>query len=307
MKRILPLLLLGAAAASGGCAILTAAADGDVLKVASAVAETRNKSAAAVDRITADDERAVGQAAALSIIQQRGGLVLEEDLNRYVNDVANLVGLQGERFEKGSNGVARLQSRRFFVGILDDQEPNAFALPGGYILLTRGLLERLASEAELAFVLGHEIAHIDGEHGLNALKAQVRAGTIITDGATDFKNSRFFARVTDGFVGWFMKHGWDAEAESVADRYGLRYAMKAGYHPESARLVMRLLDVEARASGAPTVSSKTHASPADRFKAMEKEFTIKADAPGAWMTERYDRRCVQRLEAFATVASKGTP
>lgn len=306
MKHLLPVLaLVPLALQASGCAILSAAASRDVVGLASAVSDAKKKSAAAVDNISAADERAVGQAAALAIISDRGGLVLEEGLNRYVNEVANLVGMQGERHVKGDDGIPRLQSRRFFVGVLNDRNRNAFALPGGYILLTRGLLEGLSSEAELAFVLGHEIAHIDGEDGLNALKGQVAAGSIVTDGMTDFKNSKFFSRISDGFASWLMKNGYDGEAEVEADRRGLQYAMKAGYHPYGARLVLRLFDAEERSGSAPAKESKTHKTAKQRFDALDAAIAIREDAPGAWMNDRYDRHCAQRLEAAVGLASGG--
>ena len=207
-------LLIVTAQASQGCGVLFAYAKsgGDLEATAKATAESAAAAKEAVDRINARDERALGQAASLSVIQQNGGLILEEELNQYVNEVGNLVALQGKRSVL-VNGNPRVVSRRVFIGVLDSPNPNAFSLPGGYILVSRGLLESLGSESELAWVLGHEIAHADGEDGLNALKTQVAAGAFATGGVTDFKNSKFFAKMTDGVVSVLLKKGWDSNAE----------------------------------------------------------------------------------------------
>src|SRR5205085_1175167 len=109
---------------------------------------------------------------------------------------------------KGKDGIARLNSRRFFVGVVNDDSMNAYALPGGYILLTRGLVENLSCESDLAWVLGHEISHVDNEDGLTALKGVVGSAAFGKELAhfgaqkseeetASFKNPAFFAKVVD--------------------------------------------------------------------------------------------------------------
>lgn len=285
---------------------------GNLEATALAAKESGSKSMGAAERavenINANDERAVGQAAALSVIQKNGGLVLEEDLNAYVNEVGNLIALQGKRAGL-ANGQPRVASRRVFVGVLDSKNQNAFSLPGGYILVTRGLLEALGSESELAWVLGHEMAHADNEHGLEALKLQVRAGTaagsFVTGGLMDFKDSKFFSKLSDGFVTFLLEKGWDSKAEMTADSEGLRYSTAAGYDARGAQRVLRLMNTRYLAGKTDAEkNNKTHASPEARWKniraAVEK--VPAAKDTGRLGVERYEARCIARLDAYVAAA-----
>lgn len=305
---------IATALSSQGCAVLFAYAKsgGDVGAAVEAGAKSGAAAKQAIDNIDAKDERAIGQAASLSVLQKNGGLILEEDLNRYVNEVGNLVALQGKRSVL-VNGAPRIVSRRVFVGVLDSKNQNAYSLPGGYILVTRGLLENLGSESELAWVLGHEIAHADGEDGLNALKVQVATGAFLTGGATDFKNSKFFSNMTDGIVSILLKKGWDSKAEMTADAEGLAYSARAGYDPKGAQRVLRLMNAQYLANKKPGAEKdKTHASPEDRWRKLEAKVTEleKANA-GVMMVGRYEERCIARLDAYVAAvpgsANGGSP
>ena len=262
----------------------------------------------AIDAIGPDDERAIGQAAALNIIQQSGGLVLDHGLVAYVNAVANYVGLHGERAVTGKDGIARLKARRFFVGILDDDSMNAYALPGGYILVTRGLLENLSCEADLAWVLGHEIAHVDNEDGLKALKAAVGttafAKELVHFGAAaepkeedadaskaSFENPDFFAKVVDKLTSISFSLGLGRDDERQADALGLQYAIRAGYDAKAAK---RVLDLLATFPSKRKVF-KTHDEPPERLQLLTRKIL---DAPAGHLgITRFDRGAIQRLEA----------
>lgn len=267
----------------------------------------------AIDSIGPDDERAVGQAAAINIIQQSGGLVLEQGLVTYVNAVANHVASQGRRVVGGKDGVVRMEARRFFVGVLADDSLNAYALPGGYILVTRGLLQNMTCESDLAWVLGHEIAHVDNEDGLKALKlavggaafgkelaqfgAQKPEGEIVT-----FKNPEFFAKVSDKLTDISFKLGLGREDERNADSQGLMYSTAAGYDAQGAKRVLELLAT----NPAKRKIFATHDEPSVRLQLLNKQ--IGGLTAGKLGIERYDRGCIQRLEAAkASSASSGAP
>lgn len=270
-------------------------------------------SGAAIDAISADDERAIGQAASINIIQQSGGLVLEEGLIKYVNAVANHIGQQGQRVVTGKDGVARINSRRFFVGVLADDSMNAYAMPGGYILLTRGLLQNLSCESDLAWVLGHEIAHIDNEDGLKALKLAVGGSAfgkeLLQFGATKpegetvtFKNPAFFAKVADKLTEISFNFGLGREDERNADSQGLSYSTVAGYDAQGAKRVLELLATN------PTKRKifATHDEPAVRLQLLNKQ--IGGLTVGKLGIERFDRGCIQRLDAArASSASASVP
>lgn len=268
-------------------------------------------SGSAIDAISADDERAVGQAAAINIIQQSGGLVLEQGLMTYVNAVANHVGQQGQRVVTGKDGVARINSRRFFVGVLADDSMNAYAMPGGYILLTRGLVQNLSCESDLAWVIGHEIAHIDNEDGLKALKVAVggtafgkelaQFGAQKAEGETvTFKNPVFFAKVADKLTEISFKFGLGREDERNADSQGLMYSTAAGYDAQGAKRVLELLAT----NPAKRKIFATHDEPSVRLQLLTKQ--IGGLTAGKLGIDRYDRGCIQRLDA-AKAATASAP
>lgn len=249
----------------------------------------------AIDAITPEQERAIGQAAAFNVIEKSGGLLLEEGLTRYVNQVANYVASKGERTEKGKDNVARVTARRFFVGVLDSESMNAYALPGGYILLTRGLLENLSCESDLAWVLGHEIAHVDAEHGLKALKLSVGGSAFLKEwtgsaGESSLENPVFFAKLAEKLADITYRVGLQAKDERVADTQGLALAIKAGYDSRAPKRVLDLLAVNT-AKWTPFAS---HDGPAQRIQLLG---TAIDQAPkGKLGLERFERECVARID-----------
>jgi beta-barrel assembly-enhancing protease len=262
--------------------------------------------ARAIDAITPAQERAIGQAASFSIIQQSGGLVLEEGLVRYVNQLANYVASNGERTEKGKDGVARIKARRFFVGILDSESMNAYALPGGYLLVTRGLLENLSCESDLAWVLGHEIAHVDAEHGLKALKGVVGGSTFLkewtgTTGESSLDNPAFFAKLVDKLTDITYKAGLQAKDERVADTTGLELSVKAGYDSAAPKRVLELLATNP-AKWKPFAS---HDAPAARVQLLG---PVLDKAPsGKLGLERFEKECIARIDGVKRAAITPAP
>src|SRR3989344_796841 len=124
--------------------------------------------------------------------------------------------------------------------VLDSPEVNAFALPGGYIYITRGILAYLNSEAELAAVLGHEIGHVTARHGVRQYTAATATGFVgaiigvaTGIGATqDLFNNVFGNAILSGY-------GRDHELES--DRLGAEYLARAGYDPQAIIQVIGIL------------------------------------------------------------------
>ncbi len=150
------------------------------------------------------------------------------ELSKYVQKV-------GERIAANSHRSDLVY--RFTV--LDSPEVNAFALPGGYIYVTRGILAYFNSEAELAAVLGHEIGHVTARHSVKQHSAQtfssiasavLAAGTGVR-GVGDAAN----------FLGTALVRGYGREHELEADRLGAAYLARTGYRPEAMLDVIRLL------------------------------------------------------------------
>ena len=181
-------------------------------------------------------EQGMGLAVATRIAEL--GLYQGPALQAYVNYVGQLVVEAGEAYDTGF---------KFFI--LDDASFNAMACPGGLVFVTRGLLQGLRSEAELACVLGHEIAHITGYHGMQEMeKRKVRivaedafaelAAEVEPAGQQRLAMEReleqlgldIYERLVEGRL---------AEYEEEADSVGLLYAARAGYDPGA---VLRLLE-----------------------------------------------------------------
>jgi predicted Zn-dependent protease len=155
--------------------------------------------------------------------------------------------------------------------VVDASAVNAFALPGGFIYLTRGILPFLRDEAELANVLGHEIAHVTALHGAQAYSKQQFAGGALAIGQI-FAPRKYqgLLGVAEGALGlMFLKHGRDAERE--ADQFGVGYAAGNGWDPAGMTGMLttlgRLSEASGSSRGVPNFLS-THPAPADRIEEL---------------------------------------
>ena len=118
--------------------------------------------------------------------------------------------------------------------VLDSPEVNAFALPGGYIYITRGIIAYLNSEAELAAVLGHELGHVTARHGVRQASAAQGADILfnILGAVSPAMRSSGVQNVT-GLLGNVLLSGYGREHELEADRIGAEYLARAGYDPQA--------------------------------------------------------------------------
>ena len=176
----------------------------------------------AVPFISKDSELAMGQEADKQVIAQFG-LYSDKSLQLYVNDIG----------QKLVSNLSDKEFNKYFFKVVDSSDINAFALPGGYIYVTRGILATVNSEAELAGILGHEIGHVTQHHGakqiVRTIGAQILAiGAAIANpqnaGEWLILSSQMFNQINLGY-------GRDAELES--DAHGLLSAYEAGYDPRS--------------------------------------------------------------------------
>ena len=187
-------------------------------------------------------EKRLGEQADKQVLQQFG-YYSDPFLQDYINRV-------GQRIVQ----VAERRSISYHFKVVDDPKENAFALPGGYVYITRGMLAVLNSEAQLAGVLGHEIAHVTQRHGARrmteALGYQVLSMALAVGGAVAGAGSPAqWAIVSQAiFTNILLGHGLEYELE--ADEKGLYYAWKAGYDAEEAGRFMRGLRQLERLRGA---------------------------------------------------------
>jgi predicted Zn-dependent protease len=172
--------------------------------------------------IDKETELAMGQQADKEIIAQYG-LYSDKNLQLYVNEI-------------GQKLVSKLSDKEFnkyFFKVVDSSEINAFALPGGYIYVTRGILATINSEAELAGILGHEIGHVTQHHGAKQIVRTIGAQILAIGGAiANPKNAGEWLLVSSQMFNQInLGYGRDAELES--DAHGLLTAYQAGYDPRS--------------------------------------------------------------------------
>ncbi|HSD53876.1 MAG TPA: M48 family metalloprotease [Burkholderiales bacterium] len=161
-------------------------------------------------------------------VLQQYGRYNDERLQAYVNEIGQRLAAKGER-----PGIT------WTFTVLDSEETNAFALPGGYIYITRGIMSYLNSEAELAAVLGHEIGHVTARHAVRQQAGATAAGV----GATligILTGSGGLANIASvGSQALIAGYGRDMELE--ADELGARYISNVGYDSDSMIDVVRLL------------------------------------------------------------------
>jgi predicted Zn-dependent protease len=156
--------------------------------------------------------------------------------------------------------------------VVNDEAVNAFALPGGYIYITRGIMVHLNSESELATVVGHEIGHVTARHSVNQMsKAQLAqmglgVGMVLSPELAQFGQ---YAEMGLGLM--FLKFGRDDERQS--DDLGLRYMVKAGYDPRPAPHVFDMLENVSAASGGDRLPGwlSTHPAPENREAYLEQK------------------------------------
>lgn len=194
-------------------------------------------------------------------------------------EIARTVGVYEDKkalpmVERIGNQLARESERPglpWTFQILDDPAVNAFALPGGPVYVTRGMLARMSSEAELASVLGHEVGHVTARHSVNQLSKQELAQLGLTVGAAVSETVAGVAGALGaGASLLFLKFSRDAERE--ADELGLRYASEAGWDGRQMLSMFHTLQRvgESQSGGRLPGWLSTHPDPEDRLASTER-------------------------------------
>lgn len=169
-------------------------------------------------------------------VMQSMALLTDEELNAYVNEVGQRLALVSDRPDLD-----------FKFTIIDSPEINAFALPGGYVYINRGLLTYLNSEAELAAVLGHEIGHITARHAVQQQSrgslARVASGVGGVVAAVATGSGYIGSQIMDVGSLWAQAglSGFGREHELEADTLGAEYLLRAGYNPQAVITVVTVL------------------------------------------------------------------
>ncbi len=177
--------------------------------------------------ISESQEIAQGKQYHQTILAQYGAYD-DPELQAYVNDIGQKLAAKSHR-----------SHLKFHFTVLDAPEINAFALPGGYIYITRGIMAYLNSEAEIAGVLGHEIGHVTARHSVRQQSGQFASSLLnvvvaVTTGSESL--GQLSSQLSTGIV-----RGYGRKHELEADKLGAKYLHKIGYNPESMLEVIGVL------------------------------------------------------------------
>ena len=180
--------------------------------------------------LSESDEIQLGKQAHQDILKQYG-VYPDKKLQAYVNRIGQ------ELAKKSHRGHLN-----FTFTVLDSPQVNAFALPGGYIYITRGIMAYLNSEAELAAVIGHEIGHVTARHGVRQYSAAVATQFGLTLGALFVPELRSQdAQNVLNVLGTALLRGYGRDHELQADALGAEYLARTGYQTEAMIDVVRVL------------------------------------------------------------------
>lgn len=183
--------------------------------------------------LSEDSELSIGRANHPKIIAQYGRYK-DEAVQRYVQSVGDQLA-----------SVSHRKDLIYRFTVLDSPVINAFALPGGYIYITRGLMAYLNSEAELAAVLGHEIGHVTARHGVRQQSAAQAANFGYTIGAILFPELRGGpSQEVFNILGGALLSGYGREHELQSDGLGAEYLARSGYDPSAMIDVIRVLKTQ---------------------------------------------------------------
>jgi predicted Zn-dependent protease len=220
---------------------------GSLGKLKDKMDEARNKTAPYTDKMkqfsdvnkpwTPEQEEQIGEATAAKLIQAFG-IYDNKPMQNYLQLVGSTVASQGAR-----------QDVTYHFAILDTDSLNAMALPGGFVFVTRGALTNMSNEAQLAGVLAHEVAHVDGRHLENEVKKQGNMGLIAKTAqeqgsqhmSQDQMTQLIVNKIGDQAAQFLATRPYSSGDESAADKKGLDLASKAGYNSAGLRDFLQTL------------------------------------------------------------------
>ena len=208
--------------------------------------------------VSEGQEVQMGQQGAQQVAQEIG-LVNDQALQQYMQNIGAALAAKSER-----------PNLPWTFRVVDDPTPNAFALPGGYIFMTRGLLNLMGNEAELASVLGHEIGHVTARHSVQQMSQQQLAQLALGVGAIISPTVAQFGDIAAQGLGLlFLKYGRDDERQ--ADDLGFKYALTQGYDVREMDDVFRSLQRIGEQSKQSPLPSwlATHPGEAERIQSIE--------------------------------------
>jgi predicted Zn-dependent protease len=235
--------------------------------------------------ISEEQEIAMGQQAATEV-EASLGLVDDAELQRYVQEIGAALAAGSQR----PNLPWRFR-------VVEDPTPNAFALPGGFIYVTRGMMNFMENEAELATVLGHEIGHVTARHSVQQMSRQQLAqlglgiGAILSPTVAELGGT-----ISGGLQLLFLKYGRDDERQS--DELGFGYALQAGYDVREMDDVFAVLQRIGESEGSSPVPAwaSTHPDPGERVETAQQRIAALQQPAGQLRLDRTEY--LQRIDGL---------
>ena len=261
-------LSCGSVGAAAGLGAQVAAAAGVLdQNTADAISISGKAIDSAAEEITPEQEYYIGRAVGANILAGYKVWTGSPALTAYANRICSAIAVNSPKPEI-YNG--------YHVMLLDSSEINAFATSGGHIFITRGLIAAAASEDALAGVIAHEIAHIQLQHSIKAIKTSRITQALMVTGASAAGVAAGYDvnELTDIFnesvgeiVNTMVNNGYSQNQEFEADNTALSLLASAGYNPSG--LVDMLRELNKIQSGRPGGFNKTHPTPARRIANVE--------------------------------------
>ena len=238
------------------------------------------------------DERAIGEQTSLSL-RSRFGVVQDAKVTKYVTLVGTALAAQSERPNLDWKFI-----------VLDTDAVNAFAAPGGFIHVTRGLLGFCKNEAELAGVMGHEITHVTAKHAVHFIEHSNQI-SIGSDAAATKEGGITAAAAAElgPKVGHFLlDNQYDQAQEDQADEVGVQLANKLGYDPHGLQDVLKRLD--ARNSGRNDKNGwfSSHPATKDRIANVQKIIDKNKLSAKATVEARYKENIPYEAKPITEIA-----
>ncbi len=206
-------------------------------------------------------------------------VILDESSGLSLTDYVDGLGRHVATVGNPDRGAERRQIPEWNFTILADDEINAFALPGGFIYVTTGLLEVMTNKAELAAILGHEVAHVTKYHGVKRLEQYMIVQGL---GSLIFGDSSSLAEAAAGFILTVDNLVSSKDAEREADQYGVRYSYETGWNSLEMNNFFRHIEPLYGKEGGLSNVLASHPHPSERIRnvnAHAQALGITADSP----------------------------
>ncbi len=219
--------------------------------------------------VSEKDEYYIGRLTAAKILKKYP-LLHNDRLTEYLTDIASYLAIYSKR---------PFIYRGYHAGVLNTEKPMALSTPGGFILISKGLIKKLDNEDQLAAVIAHEIGHISNKHGLSYIKTAY----LVDLGATlsrkiakrkiEKERSQKLLNIAVDVADVLLKRGYSRKQEEEADKEAIRILKKSGYNPYA--LIEVLEKMKKISRNAPIQFTRTHPIPERRIEILKKVATRK--------------------------------